>query len=96
MLLSVGRRVEGGGPVKPSHLVNPPTTITVHKVPGNDVLLVSFPRDVGKVSLGCPLHTTYLIGLPSKTSGQEILILGKPHQSRIVNVQIFSGIIAPR
>ena len=26
-----------------SHLINPRTTITLHKVPGNDVLLVSSP-----------------------------------------------------
>ena len=78
-----------------SHLINPRTTITVYKVPGNDVLLISFPWDVGKVSLGCPLHTTYLMELPSTTSGPAILILSKPHQSRIVNLQIFSGTIAP-
>ena len=86
-------------PDSETDLVNPPPTLTVHKVPGNDVLLVSFPGDVGKVPLCCPLHTTYLMELPTITSGPTgaaIVILSKPHQSRIVNLQIFSGTIAPR
>ena len=78
-----------------SHLINPRTTITVYKVPGNDVLLVSFPRDVSKVSLRRSRHTTYLVELPSTTSRPVMFILGKPHQSRIVDVQKFSDTVAP-
>ena len=58
-----------------SHLVHHPPPLTVHKVPGNDVLLVSFPGDVSKVSLCCSFHTTYLMELQSTTAGPAMLIL---------------------